>query len=121
MILLAIAIIIIAVILFIIAMLYFSSIKRASLPPKSFPQEQESFTDQSFRPKIYAYDLYTPNVISQSIGFSTGGAKDTNNFRENIKYGYFPISTDITYNGLFYDYYFETGKKTQYHIRMNTI
>ena len=47
------------------------------------------------------------------IGLSTGGAKDTNNFRENIKNGYFPISTDITYNGLFYDYYFDTGKKTE--------
>lgn len=47
---------------------------------------------------------------NSSIGFSTGGAKDINNFRENIKNGYFPISTDITYNGLFYDYTFQTGK-----------
>ena len=44
-----------------------------------------------------------------TIGLSTGGAKNINNFRENIKNGYFPISTDITYNGLFYDYYFNTG------------
>lgn len=44
-----------------------------------------------------------------NIGFSVGGAKDVNNFRENIKEGYFPISTDITYNGLFYDYTFDTG------------
>jgi hypothetical protein len=51
--------------------------------------------------------------ISPQIGFSTGGAKDINNFRENIKNGYFPIYTDITYNGLFYDYYFDTGKKTE--------
>ena len=29
-----------------------------------------------------------------------------NNFRKNIEEGYFPISTDITYNGLFYDYSF---------------
>lgn len=46
---------------------------------------------------------------SANIGFSVGGAKDINNFRENIKNGYFPISTDITYNGLFYDYAFDTG------------
>ncbi len=46
---------------------------------------------------------------SANIGFSVGGAKDINNFRENIKNGYFPISTDITYNGLFYDYSFDTG------------
>jgi len=31
------------------------------------------------------------------------------NFRENIKNNYFPISTDITYNGIFYDYSFDTG------------
>lgn len=50
---------------------------------------------------------------SGTIGFSTGGAKDINNFRENIKNGYFPISTDITYNGLFYDYTFDTGVKEE--------
>ncbi len=46
---------------------------------------------------------------SSYIGYSTGGAKDIANFRENIKNGYFPISTDVTYNGLFYDYMFDTG------------
>lgn len=45
-----------------------------------------------------------------TVGLSVGGSKNIENFRENIKNGYFPISTDITYNGLFYDYYFETGK-----------
>ena len=45
-----------------------------------------------------------------TLGFAVGGAKGIDNFRENIKNGYFPISTDITYNGLFYDYYFNTGK-----------
>lgn len=45
------------------------------------------------------------------LGFSTGGAKDINNFRENIKEGYFPISTDITYNGIFYDYTFDTSRE----------
>ena len=48
-----------------------------------------------------------------NIGFSTGGAKDINNFRENIKNGYFPIFTDITYNGLFYDYTFDTGQSDE--------
>jgi Ca-activated chloride channel family protein len=47
---------------------------------------------------------------SPNIGFSTGGAKDINNFRENIEQGYLPIPTDITYEGLFYDYYFDTGR-----------
>ena len=45
-----------------------------------------------------------------NLGFSTGGAKDINNFRQNINNSYLPISTDITYEGLFYDYYFDTGQ-----------
>ena len=75
------------------------------------------------RPKVAAYYStsmqidnmpFTVNeLVNYNMGFSTGGAKDTNNFRENIKNGYFPISTDITYNGLFYDYYFDTGEKTE--------
>ncbi len=48
-----------------------------------------------------------------NLGFSTGGAKDINNFRENIKNGYLPLPTDITYEGLFYDYFFDTGKQKE--------
>jgi Ca-activated chloride channel family protein len=48
-------------------------------------------------------------AAGSSIGFSTGGAKDINNFRENIEQGYLPLPTDVTYEGLFYDYYFDTG------------
>jgi Ca-activated chloride channel family protein len=44
------------------------------------------------------------------MGFSVGGAKDIGNFRENIANNYLPAPTDITYEGLFYDYYFDTGK-----------
>ncbi|MFH1403388.1 MAG: VWA domain-containing protein [Candidatus Altiarchaeota archaeon] len=44
------------------------------------------------------------------LGFSVGGAKDVNNFRENIENDYLPLPTDITYEGLYYDYYFDTGK-----------
>ena len=48
---------------------------------------------------------------SESIGLSAGGAKDINNFRENIENGYMPLPTDVTYEGLFYDYYFDTGQQ----------
>jgi Ca-activated chloride channel homolog len=44
-----------------------------------------------------------------TIGLATGGAKDIANFRENISHGYLPLPTDVTYEGLFYDYYFDTG------------
>ncbi|MDQ1261590.1 MAG: Ca-activated chloride channel, partial [Euryarchaeota archaeon] len=46
---------------------------------------------------------------SPSIGFSAGGAKDISNFRENIMQDYLPLPSDVTYEGLFYDYYFDTG------------
>ena len=51
----------------------------------------------------------TMEASDSNLGFSVGGAKNVENFRENIKNRYLPISTDITYNGLFYDYYFNTG------------
>ncbi|MCR5145854.1 MAG: VWA domain-containing protein [Clostridia bacterium] len=55
-------------------------------------------------------DVSYATKSSNKLGLSVGGSKNINNFRENIKNGYLPISTDITYNGLFYDYYFNTGK-----------
>lgn len=51
------------------------------------------------------------SMAESSLGFSVGGAKDINNFRENIQNNYLPLPTDITYEGLFYDYYFDTGKQ----------
>ncbi|MGV8168789.1 MAG: VWA domain-containing protein [Candidatus Nanoarchaeia archaeon] len=48
---------------------------------------------------------------SDNLGFSVGGAKDINNFRENINNNYLPLYTDITYEGLYYDYYFDTGEQ----------
>ncbi len=59
-------------------------------------------------PAMASYSAAAP-APSPSIGFSTGGAKDINNFRENIEQGYLPLPTDVTYEGLFYDYYFDTG------------
>jgi len=59
-------------------------------------------------PAMASYSAAAP-VASRSIGFSAGGAKDINNFRENIEQGYLPLPSDVTYEGLFYDYYFDTG------------
>jgi Ca-activated chloride channel homolog len=50
-----------------------------------------------------------------TIGFAVGGAKDINNFRENIKHGYLPLPTDMTCEGLYYDYYFDTGQTKPCH------
>eukprot|EP01083_Nonionella_stella_P143638 446826_1 len=43
------------------------------------------------------------------LGFSVGGAKDVNNFRECIKQNIMPSAASITYNGLLYEYYFDTS------------
>lgn len=51
----------------------------------------------------------SPVMASRALGLSAGGAKDVGSFRENIKAGYLPLPTDISYEGLFYDYSFDTG------------
>ena len=57
--------------------------------------------------------MYAAPAASPSIGFAVGGAKDIENFRENIELDYLPLPTDVTYEGLFYDYSFETGQKEE--------
>jgi Ca-activated chloride channel family protein len=47
--------------------------------------------------------------MSGDFGYSAGGAKDIDNFRQNIQRNYMPLETDITHEGLFYDYYFNTS------------
>jgi len=49
----------------------------------------------------------SPMMKIKSIGLSVGGAKDANNFYENIKNGYLPKLNSITYEGVFYDHYFK--------------
>ncbi len=48
-------------------------------------------------------------LARENLGFAVGGANDVGNFRENIENDFLPLFTDITYEGLFYDYFFETG------------
>lgn len=43
------------------------------------------------------------------VGMATGGSKDATNFRDNIHEGYVPHPDALTYEGLFYNYYFDTG------------
>ena len=48
-----------------------------------------------------------------SIGLTAGGAQDVENFRKNVENDFLPLHTDITYEGLFSDYYFDTGAEQQ--------
>jgi Ca-activated chloride channel family protein len=48
---------------------------------------------------------------AETVGLSAGGAKDIGNFRENVENGYTPQPEAVSDEGLFYDYYFETGER----------
>jgi Ca-activated chloride channel family protein len=48
----------------------------------------------------------------ETVGLAAGGAKDVASFRENVANGYTPQPEAIGDEGLFYDYYFETGEPT---------
>lgn len=41
---------------------------------------------------------------------SAGGAQDVGSFRENIRQGYLPLPTDMTFEGLISQYYFDTSR-----------
>ncbi|MBU7017178.1 MAG: VWA domain-containing protein [Theionarchaea archaeon] len=73
----------------------------------------EKIDDWQYEPGPSPMVLYhtAPMLMEGTIGLSAGGAKDINNFRENIKNNYLPLLTDITYEGLFYSYFFDTGEK----------
>jgi Ca-activated chloride channel family protein len=64
-------------------------------------------TTMTTRPVTSTTQAYT--TTTGVIGLSAGGAKDITNFRANIQHNYLPLPTDISYEGLFYDYYFDTG------------
>ena len=47
---------------------------------------------------------------SSNLGFSVGGANDISNFRQNVANGFLPSPADISHEGIFYDYFFDTGQ-----------
>ncbi len=52
-------------------------------------------------------------ALNQKLGFSVGGARDVANFREKLEKGIIPEPSDLTYEGIFYDYYFDLNNKEQ--------
>lgn len=57
-----------------------------------------------------------PSSVSSSesyLGYTVGGASNVDSFRQNIKNNYLPLTTDITYNGLYSEYYFDQGTVTR--------
>ena len=47
---------------------------------------------------------------SSNLGFAVGGANDIENFRQNVASGFLPSPADISHEGIFYDYFFDTGQ-----------
>lgn len=47
-----------------------------------------------------------------TLGMATGGQKDFQNPRDNIGEGFVPTRGSLSIEGLFYDYYFDTGSET---------
>lgn len=45
----------------------------------------------------------------ESIGLAAGGAADVGTFRRNVSEGHLPIPESMAYEGLFHEYYFDTG------------
>eukprot|EP01023_Acetabularia_acetabulum_P011516 TRINITY_DN1532_c0_g1_i1.p1 TRINITY_DN1532_c0_g1~~TRINITY_DN1532_c0_g1_i1.p1 ORF type:complete len:797 (+),score=137.84 TRINITY_DN1532_c0_g1_i1:96-2486(+) len=48
---------------------------------------------------------------SANIGFAVGGARGVDNFRRNIEEDLLPLPYDLTYEGIFNDYFFDTTNK----------
>ncbi|OGK12749.1 MAG: hypothetical protein A2W80_18280 [Candidatus Riflebacteria bacterium GWC2_50_8] len=47
----------------------------------------------------------------RGLGFAVGGSMDAQSFRENIDKGYLPLASAITTEGVYNEYYFDTGMK----------
>jgi Ca-activated chloride channel family protein len=48
---------------------------------------------------------------SANIGLTAGGSADAKTFRRNVEEGYLPIPESITPEGIFHQYYFDTGNE----------
>ncbi len=75
---------------------------RGLATPKSFAQGSVSVSSGMG-------ELSSKLSNDAALGLAVGGAKDVNNFRENIQNNYMPIEEDITHEGIFYDYFFDNN------------
>jgi len=52
---------------------------------------------------------YSAAPESEDLGLAAGGAGNVATFRRNVREGYLPQPESVAYEGLFYDYFFDTG------------
>ena len=75
--------------------------------------EQPKISDEGFSSPQSSPQPQGLQSESSGIGFTAGGAQDIENFRKNVENDFLPLHTDLTYEGLFSDYYFDTGAEQQ--------
>eukprot|EP01025_Chloroclados_australasicus_P027865 TRINITY_DN2757_c0_g1_i1.p1 TRINITY_DN2757_c0_g1~~TRINITY_DN2757_c0_g1_i1.p1 ORF type:complete len:673 (+),score=86.73 TRINITY_DN2757_c0_g1_i1:171-2189(+) len=62
---------------------------------------------------IGGYSSRTPvSAQAETIGFTVGGAMGVESFRRNIEEDYLPLPQDLTYEGIFNEYYFDTSNSS---------
>eukprot|EP01084_Bolivina_argentea_P264973 449018_1 len=78
-------------------------------------QKLDTLNDSSYKDSTLIMQLLRDNLTTwsppdgdETIGFAVGGARDVNNFRECIANDTMPNASSITFNGLLYEYYFDT-------------
>jgi len=79
--------------------------------PSSSPSYQMGIGESSggYLGSVESQADASPAAGSGTIGLAAGGAQDIDNFRKNIENNFLPLYTDMTHEGLFYDYYFDTA------------
>jgi len=73
------------------------------------PQEVKERIKEGVSEGFHELALESADMSADSVGMATGGSKDAGSFRENIREGKTPQTDALSYEGLFYDYYFDTG------------
>lgn len=67
-------------------------------------------TSEQHRRSIYNNE--DDELFNSKVSFRTGGSGDISVFREKIKHGLLPDKDDITFEGIFNEYYFDVSSNT---------
>jgi Ca-activated chloride channel family protein len=91
--------------------LYGASIENAQIEVSTTTYLDEGAIERTFPwdPAEDVFSVADAAGFGGNIGLSVGGAKDINNFRGNVEESFLPLVTDVTYEGIFYDYFFDLG------------
>ncbi len=86
------------------------------LQAKPLVNKIDDWDENATKPKhdtvrmMRAMPMAAAPMMKRTVGLAVGGAKDQNNFIDNLTYGYLPKTDAISYEGVFYDHYFKTAR-----------